>query len=214
MKRIAFLLTLVAAGCSSNRTDPPPADTGSDRDKQVNALKTQRGVKEAELKQLDQEIADTDRDMQAEMGKPASKEKSERMASLSSVQKEKQQGKESVQKEIDAIDQELGQLGAATPVQEKREAKHVDPDAAIKEMLEADAASKEKEKEMAARIAEQDSKAIEEANAKNSEKKTSMDADAKAIAGAGINNGPDLTYEERCAAALARVKAELEKFRK
>ena len=216
MKRIALVLALAVAGCrSSNNTEaPPPENTTSDKDKRINELKTQRAAKEADLKKVDQEIADADRDMQAEMAKPASKEKSERMAQINQTKADKQQAKNSDEMDIKSIDDELAQLGGAPPPPEKREAKHIDPDAAIKEMMEADAASKEKEKEMAARIAEQDSKAIEEANAQKSLRKTQMDADAKAIAGAGVTNGADLTYEERCAAALARVKAELEKFRR
>ena len=80
-------------------------------------------------------------------------------------------------------------------------------------MLAAAKDQQEADKKMAAAIAEQNSKQIEDANKDRSEKKGRMDADAKAIAGGGVTNGADLIFEEKCAGVISRVKAELEKFK-
>ena len=118
--------------------------------------------------------------------------------------------------EIRNIDQELANRGAgpAPVAQERPDPKHIDTDKELEAMLAAGKEQQDAEKKMAQQIAEEDTKKIEAANADRSAKKTAMDGDARLIAGSGIATQPDMTYEERCAGILAKVKAELEKYRK
>jgi hypothetical protein len=220
MKRIAFVLALVVAGCGGSRPrdtfdDPGISSEAADREKKISDLKAQKSAKEQDIKAIDQELADLDRQMQSELSKPPSKEKSEQLAALSNLQREKQQARDVTTTEIRNIDQELAGLGAGpAPVAERPDPKHVDTDKELEAMLAAGKEQQDAEKRMAQQTAEEDTKKIEAANAERSAKKTAMDGDAKMIAGAGISQQPDMTYEERCAGVLAKVKAELEKYRK
>lgn len=224
MKRFVTLVAAFAvAGCGGapsprrSSSDDRPDPAVSQKEQRVTELKAQKAQKEQDLVIVSQESADLDRDLQAEAAKPASKEKSERIAALNNLAREKSQAKDSLERDIKAIDEELVSLGAMAPPQEKRDAKHIDPDAEIAAMLEAGKEQQDAEKKMAATIAEEDRKKLEEANKEAEAKKAAMNSDAAAIAGAGAGaNNPqnDLIFEERCAAILAKVKLELEKLRR
>ena len=69
MKRIAIVLALVVGGCggSSSRDsseDPGISSEAANRDKQINDLKAQKSTKEQDIKLIDQELSDLDRQIQ------------------------------------------------------------------------------------------------------------------------------------------------------
>ncbi len=221
MRRLSLLAVLAAfAGCSSTDEGEPPAPgqpgaaadpAPATKEQQIGRLRTQIANKRAELAQADLDLAKINAEREDLNAKPASAEKSNRMVELGRLEGETKNRKGAVTSDIAVLQQQLqGLTGQARP----RSA-----DEALDLALEADA-KKDKEEAERRKVREdversEEARKIAEAERARQAELAAREREKLAGAGGKAGTGPDgLTFEERWADVIIKVRQELQKYKR
>ncbi len=215
MKKLWLAAVLFAFGCGASEPEPeqPPSGpapaAGQPRDQQVAALRGQIAQKNADLRQTEIDHTRIVAERLELDGKPASEAKTNRLAELAKHESDIKVKKQALEAEIADLERRAQGVGGAP--------KPKSADEALDLALEAD--DKKQKEEEAKRLAKAaseagaDKKRLDEAEKARAAETAARDRD-KIKAGAGAPAGEGLTFEERWADAILKVRVELQRFKR
>jgi hypothetical protein len=216
MKKLSLLAVLFAFGCSSAEPEPedrPAAGPAAPAAAGGGDLRGQIALKNAELRQADIDLGKIMAERLELDARPASEAKTNRLAELGRIEAETQQRKRALEADIAAL--EKGARDSGAPAARARSA-----DEALDLALAAeDAKAKEEEEKRRARAAAEanaDKKRLEEAEKARAAEAAARDREkVQAAPGGTAPAGPDgPIFEERWAAAILKVRAELQRYKR
>jgi hypothetical protein len=217
MKKLSLLAVLFAFGCGSAEPEPeegPAAGPAPAPEARGGDVRGQIAIKNAELRQADIDLGKIMAERMELDTRPASEAKTNRLAELGRIEADTKQKKQALEAEIAALERRAQDSGA--PAAKARSA-----DEALDLALAAeDTKQKEEEEKRRAKAAADagaDKKRLEEAEKARAAEAAARDKE-KIQAGLGGTapaagaDGP--IFEERWAAAILKVRTELQRYKR
>jgi hypothetical protein len=205
----AVLAVLALAACSSApepepaSASPAPAPAPADpKAARVSAVRAEIEAKRADLRQADQDLEMIAAERRELEGRPASAEKTRRLAELARLESESRQKKASLQADVTALEKELARLtGTPAPAAESAED-------ALERALAAEERRRQEERERAEAERRRRAEAERARPAEPAKEKPPALSPAPAAGGEG------LLFEERWARIILAIRQELEKYKR
>jgi len=220
MKRFALLGFLFAVGCGATEPSPEPAPAapgpaaGKTKEERIAEIRSRIELKRNELRQADIDLGKVTAERFELEAKPASEAKTNRMTELAKIESDTKVKKQAIEAEIADLERQA-QEAAGAP-------KPKSADEALDLALEAEARKQKEEAERRKVKAEADA-AAEKRRLEDAEKARAAELAAQqkekekvrvAPPPAAPAGGEGLTFEERYADVILKVRAELQRFKR
>lgn len=212
MRKLSLAAVLFAFGCSSAEPEPEErpaakpaaAPAAGDRD-----LRGQIALKNAELRQAEIDLGKIMAERLELDAKPASEAKTNRLAELGRLEAETQQRKRALEAEIAALEKGAPASSRPKSADEALDLALAAEDAKARE-------EEEKRRAKAAADASADKRRLEEAEKARAAEAAARDKEKlQAAPGGAAPAGPDgPIFEERWAAAILKIRTELQRFKR
>lgn len=201
----AVLAVLALAACSSapepepESAAPAPAPAPADpKAARVSAVRAEIEAKRADLRQADEDLEKIAAERRELEGRPASAEKTQRLAELARLESESRQKKASLQADVTALEKELARLTGAPAAESAEDA--------LERALAAEERRRQEERERA--------EAERRRRAEAERARQAEPATEKPPAPAPAAGGEGVLFEERWAQIILTIRQELEKYKR